>query len=443
MASYNLQRNYQDFFHPIWLSDKAAFKRAARADPASPIERFEIGSGSLVCKIPRTLSSLLFLGVACTVPNPNYRRPSDGGVDGGADLRCNASEHVCGGACVDTTTSGDHCGACGHSCGGGTCSASLCSPVTAWASIREPNDFAIDATSLYVTYEDKVASCPLAGCAGTQPTQIASTAPTGHWPTGEIRVSNGRVYFVGSPDRATIRYAIYTCPIAGCPVTIPIASYEAFSPPSAMSVVGDTVTFLDPDGGLSQVNCAQGVCGTRVFIASKPLSGIATDANFIYTVDTSTPNSTPLLKCPVGAPNCTRTIVSGDGRYPSRADLYHQLVAHAGIIYINGTGRLSAGNGIYMCPVGGCTTATEFQSSFRPFPDLKVDDSGVYWIDGATNSEIHRCPLDGCTGGVKKVYVAAAESSIKRLWIDQHFIYWMEHSPGEGGMIGAVKRLAK
>lgn len=210
-----------------------------------------------------------------------------------------------------------------------------------------------------------------------------------------------------------------------------------------MSVVGDTVTFLDPDGGLRQVTCAQGVCGTHAHITSKPLSGVAVDANFIYTVDTNTTISTLLVKCPVGVPNCTRIPVTGDGRYPARNDLYHQLVVHAGILYINGTGRLSAGNGIYQCPVGGCTRATEFQSSFRPFPDVKVDDSGVYWVDGKTDSEIHRCPLDGCIGGVKKVYAASAGALIKRLWVDRSFIYWMELSPTEGGMTGTVKRIAK
>lgn len=390
-----------------------------------------------------TITLLIFFSAACTTPNPNYHRDSAPQSD--ADVHCEAPKTACGGACVDTATSEDNCGACGRSCGGGTCSASVCSPATLWASIDQPNDFAIDATSVYVTYEDKVASCPLVGCAGKQPNQIASMSPSLHYPTGIIQVSNSRLYFVGSPDQTTERYFIYTCPVAGCPVTVPTVTETNFSPPSAMTVIGDTVTYVDVDAGLYQVTCTQGVCATPIYITPKPLSGVAVDDNFIYTVDRSTTSSTSLalVKCPIGQGNCTRTVITADGRYTAQSELYNQLIVHSGIIYVNGTGRISGGNGIYQCPVGGCPKPTEFQSTFGSIPDVKVDDSGIYWIDGTMGGEIHTCPLSGCATGVKKVYTAPSTASIKRLWLDQSFVYWMELTPNGSGMNGTIYRIAK
>jgi Stigma-specific protein, Stig1 len=41
---------------------------------------------------------------------------SDGGMDATADVTCVAPQTACGGACVDTQSSADHCGACGTVC---------------------------------------------------------------------------------------------------------------------------------------------------------------------------------------------------------------------------------------------------------------------------------------------------------------------------------------
>ncbi len=51
---------------------------------------------------------------------------TEAAVDSGPT--CEATETVCGGACVDTQTSRDHCGACGKACAAGeVCSAGACS----------------------------------------------------------------------------------------------------------------------------------------------------------------------------------------------------------------------------------------------------------------------------------------------------------------------------
>jgi hypothetical protein len=182
-------------------------------------------------------------------------------------------------------------------------------------------------------------------------------------------------------------------------------------------------------------------------VTGKPVRALAVDASFIYTVDTSTSTTDTtagaLVKCPTGAASCTRTVVTANGRSTALSGNVMQLQLHGGILWETCAGRLSGGNGIYQCPVGGCPQSTEFQSSFNPFPDMKVDDSGVYWIDGTTGGELHTCPIAGCSGGVKKLHTAAANAQMTRLWLDASFVYWLEIGPGDAGIVGTVYRLAK
>lgn len=69
---------------------------------------------------------------------------------------CVAPKAVCNGVCVDTQSDGNHCGSCGHSCQGGTCSVGLCQPVVVESGINAGNIGAlnligIDSTKLYYT----------------------------------------------------------------------------------------------------------------------------------------------------------------------------------------------------------------------------------------------------------------------------------------------------
>ncbi len=53
--------------------------------------------------------------------------PFDASDASDAQSRCPDNEQVCGGACVDTSTNAEHCGACGESCGeGATCRDGAC-----------------------------------------------------------------------------------------------------------------------------------------------------------------------------------------------------------------------------------------------------------------------------------------------------------------------------
>ena len=65
--------------------------------------------------------------------------PDDATPDGDGPL-CAAPLTLCGGACVDLSSSPDHCDVCGRSCGGGACVYRKCQPVVLAEDDPGPND---------------------------------------------------------------------------------------------------------------------------------------------------------------------------------------------------------------------------------------------------------------------------------------------------------------
>ncbi len=68
-----------------------------------------------------------------------------GGRDGGEEST--PSSAVCG----DIGTDSHNCGACGHDCAGGACSAGICQPVVLAAGLTRPGSMAIDDANVYWT----------------------------------------------------------------------------------------------------------------------------------------------------------------------------------------------------------------------------------------------------------------------------------------------------
>jgi hypothetical protein len=81
----------------------------------------------------------------------------DGGLDGGGGsdgVTCNATyPMLCAAAqtCVDPTSDGKNCGACGHDCLGGACVGGQCQPVPIAQYIGNPMTMYVGAEAVYVT----------------------------------------------------------------------------------------------------------------------------------------------------------------------------------------------------------------------------------------------------------------------------------------------------
>jgi hypothetical protein len=72
-------------------------------------------------------------------------------VAGACDFDCGTTTK-CGASCVDTLTDKANCGACGHDCLGGSCSAGKCQPIAVTGPLFNP--FALAVTAARVAYAD-------------------------------------------------------------------------------------------------------------------------------------------------------------------------------------------------------------------------------------------------------------------------------------------------
>jgi hypothetical protein len=85
-------------------------------------------------------------------------------------------------------------------------------------------------------------------------------------------------------------------------------------------------------------------------------------------------------------------------------------------------------------------------SSGEPKSDLKVDDAGLYWIEGnnLTNGgpggTLHFCAFDRCAQGESVVLL---DKRLFQYELDAQFIYWAGDSDDDTGYPPTIERMAK
>jgi hypothetical protein len=358
--------------------------------------------------------------------------PGDAAVD---TLSCALT--VCDGGCADLTSDGQNCGACGHSCFGGTCDAGRCLPEV--LAVGNPVSFAVDATNLY--WADgrygTILSCPLDGCPDAGP-QTLYAGVGGYSPfVGGIAVQGGRVLFIeqntsnssspanlyscpstgceASPaveatqtgmavvaDSNDVYWAapagVLDCPVAGCatgggPTTlVSIGSGEVAPSPWDLAVGGGFVYFTNFGGGVGSCGLSSGGCSCPPFaggcmlgslseIPDTPPTALALGASSVYWTLAS---ANDVVAVPFAPP---------DAGVPS-AGLFATVESPGDIavdsenVYFTTTQGSGA---IYKCAVGGCNqTPTVFASGLGGLGAIAVDAKRVYVIVGTQN--------DGITG---------------------------------------------
>ena len=105
---------------------------------------------------------------------------------------CTAGLTTCGNSCVTLTNNADHCGSCGHSCLGGTCSNSKCQPVELAAGLTQPRSVAVGASHVYwMDYNDGVGNVKRVPKAGGKTEVLATNQGT----PGGVVLANGELFW--------------------------------------------------------------------------------------------------------------------------------------------------------------------------------------------------------------------------------------------------------
>lgn len=339
---------------------------------------------------------------------------------------CTAPTVACGTACVDLATSGENCGACGRSCGGGTCSAGQCGVATVKDNIVDSNGFGIDETSLYYGSADKIFSCPIATCGTASPKQLVAMV---QYAAERPYIDSGFFYFQSAPNQTTQRPAIYRCPIAGCPN--PPVSIMA----DGLNGIGDYRTFARSayanlgGSGVNRVDCASGACGAPGVVVPRPVGKFAVDAQRVYFEDT-TGGGAGLASCPLVGGCATRTPITS-------MRVLGGIEVVGNLVYYVGPGITQGGHGVYACPTtGGCAAPTPLTRLAGPIGNLAADAKGIYWTE---DDKLQSCADVACPGGVRTV--ASGLASVGNVVLDAKFVYFETTGTAAGSR--AVRRVAR
>lgn len=365
-----------------------------------------------------------------TTPDTEAGREDDAGVD--APIVCSSPEVACGNACATLATSGDHCGACGHSCGGGLCEAGRCKPAELYRGTTDVGPLAVGDVDIFFSpakSETRLVSCPKTGCK-LAPTQVAMM---GFGIQSIVVPAKGNVTFISALTNGsgTERPAIYTCAASGCPSPPPSFASDGLNGISRRFRVAGDRLFYDLGGtGICWSTCAPGAGGctapTKLGSLTRNTSGFSLRAGAVYFADAPSRGGA-ISRCQQDDPACTPTVlVPADN-----SDLSGMDIAGDKLFWTKpGRDGYSEGK-LFVCDLPACAAPTTLAVGLDLPRDLFVDASGAYWLNAG--NKIQRCLPNGCLGGAQDF--AGPLDEPHSVVADASFVYWAEKV--------AIRRLAK
>jgi hypothetical protein len=327
---------------------------------------------------------------------------------------------MCGASCVDTQTDGLNCGACGHSCLGGACSAGVCQQFV--LSPTGGTYMAIDASNAYWSDGTNFYSCPLTGGCGAGNVVYAAPSNTSYAATIAVPPPGayGNVLFLATGEANQDDGGLFIVPrTGGAATTLMSGSAQAFSPafdPGSARLyyaldftTGPAELYSRPVSGSGNSSVFSGVGGP-----------VALDTRNVYFGDAV---NYRVASCPLGSTACAgTTLLTGI--------LPFAMVADGSSVWI---GAYSHGNdaaplvGLYKCATSGTCSSKAFWGGGGTADNVDgvaVDGTSAYWIGGTSSGALMTCPESGCpaTGPTVLAEVAPTSSAVA---VDANAIYWI------------------
>ena len=327
------------------------------------------------------------------------------------------------GLCTDTDSYPGNCGACGHDCLGGGCSAGACLPFAVFSEATGfPSSIAIDANRLYWTETEynKVMTLPLSGgnatllSAAERPTAIAVNGDAVYWVTQGGALS--RLRFTESTPTTLATSA-------GESTGLALSARSAYWTTIAADGTGNGV------GSVLSIPLGGGAVGAISATENVP-AGIVVTASSLYWLDLNTQfplGSTSLVQAPLagGAPV---TLVARASGQPNGLDA---IATYGNNVFFTIQGTL------YRLPLSG-GQSTRLATNVAATA-LAVDGSGIY---ATARGEVLFVPL---AGGIATP-LAQGLFSPRGLVLDDKAIYFTDADvvmklakpPASGGQVAGV-----
>jgi hypothetical protein len=341
---------------------------------------------------------------------------------------------------VKLDSNADHCGACGHGCGGGTCTAGRCAAVELYKGTNAVVSIDVGANDLFLSTSDgaadnKLLACPKTGCK-TTPRQVASMT----YPIHAVQViGNGTITFISAPQQTTERPAVYACPNAACPaIPTSIAADGLNGFEDRLRAQGDRIFMNAGGSGIQWSQCQpQGAsCTTptsKLGTATRGTSLFAPDVAKTYFIQRALGAATSAISwCANTDTACVPAVLVDN---VTSTDDITGLVVRGQSLYWAKAGRDGFNEGrIRTCDLGAGTCAPKDVAVGLASPiELAADLAGnVYWIT-KDPMRIQRCAPNNCPGGPQDLTPKLDQAH--SLTIDADFVYWAEKA--------SVSRIAK
>lgn len=349
-----------------------------------------------------------------------------------AETTCNA----------DKTSDKANCGACGHDCLGGACTASKCQPVqVVFSASSQPYGLAVDGQNLYYSNvvgdeitggtvlsvaKDAIGGTGAVIAKTTDPLiyDLVSDGTQIYIASGSVSYSNGR----GSvetflPDGGARR----TISRGSVPRALAVDTLNAYwSSPNDTPITIQGVAKTAVDAGATVVRpnengaASLAISGDRLFWANDSSGGAVRRC----TLAGQTPSCT--------APVTVHPNLDGPQAIATNSTLV--IYGAAGLLYAQ---PKSAAGG----------TPAPFAKNQPQTAGIVADDNDVYWINTGTNNQsfkngdVRHCPIVSgqpqCPGGGDGEVLATSEHNPRVIVMDKKAIYWTVQYEG------AVWRLAR
>lgn len=355
----------------------------------------------------------------------------DDAGDGGASPGCEPSKGICDGKCVDTSSSADHCGACGHSCGGGKCESSVCTPVVVASNLATPpSGVAVTGKSVFWIRNGAIERCPAEGCTGA-PFVVTSEVSIGaQQPGGTTIVTDGnQVAWIATGTAGGNGRDIFACDVIGCNNGFPPrnSGTSLNAAPVQLALQSSTLFAAQSTGSQRQGPIATLVM-TGIFPNSDSVTGIAADTKNIYVAGVFQSSST-VMGCPrVANATCTPSHLFVGATY---------LAAGGGFVFA------TSSEGIKSCASTGCGgSATVLDANDKAAAAIAANDTIVAWVNPGDTAKatgsVRICALPDCAGGPKTI--ADAQEQPVSVTLSGGFVYWANRGVGAGK--GSIWRAA-
>lgn len=350
--------------------------------------------------------------------------PAEGGP-GGDGGSC-AQGTLCGTSCVDLATSAENCGACGHACGGGTCSANACTPVVVANNVTAPYGVAVAGGSAFWHRNGALERCPVTGCTGAPVLIAAEVAIGGGQPGGTTIVTDGnQVAWIATGNASGNGLDVFRCDVVGCGVGLPGKPSSGLTgAPSQIAIEGSTIFASQQTGSQRQAPISTLAFVGTGFGSDIP-SGIAADATYLYWSGTT--------QSQAGIERCTRAATAG-APCTDRVRLFigSQYVAAGGGVVV-----ATSSEGIKTCAAAGCGgSATVVMASDTAASAVAASATFAAWTNPGSTSvadgTVRVCALPACTS-IRTI--ATGQAYPVGVTIADGFVYWANRGVGAAGSI--------